>query len=114
MSAYHIKPMACPFCQFPMEADYVDVGIGMVQCGPYCCDNCRASECGPEYNGSKESADALDLDAEERKFGFYKNKISPHANQHEGKVISHKQADAIYRANYFDLHGNPYNAPIIR
>lgn len=108
-----------------MEADYVDVGVGMVQCGPFCCRGCGASEIGPErykhtYDegwkilSSEDQADALGLDAEERKTGFYKNRISPLANQHNGKVISHKQADALYRAKYFAEHGNPYNAPVIR
>lgn len=92
-----------------MEADYVDVGVGMVQCGPHHCDNCNASEIGPEYDNVKAT-----LDADEERTGFYKGRISPHANQHNGKVISHKQADALYRAEYFKKHGNPYNAPIFR
>lgn len=112
MSAYDVKPMPCPYCQFPMEADHVDVGVGMVQCGPYHCDNCNASEIGPEY---AERKDAGKLTQEEIKTGFYRGgQISPHANQLHGKPISHKQADAIYRANYFAKHGNPYNAPIFR
>lgn len=111
MSAYDTKPLPCPYCRFPMDADYVDVGVGMVQCGPHCCDSCGASEIGPEYQTEKEAGK---LDADEQRTHFYKSRVSPHANQHNGKVISHKQADAIYRASYFDLHGNPYNAPIIR
>ena len=115
MSAYDIKPLPCPYCGFPMEADYVDVGVGMVQCGPHHCDGCDASEIGPEREyGSKDNADELGLDADERRTGFYKGRISPHANQLHGRPISHKQADAIYRAEYFAKYGNPYNAPIIR
>lgn len=100
------KPLPCPYCQFPMQADFVDVGVGMVQCGPYCCDKCGASQVGPEENP--------ELDADEKRTGFYKNRISPLANQHDGRVISHRQADALYRAEYFATHGNPYNAPVIR
>ncbi len=112
MSAYDIKPYPCPYCQFPMEADFVDVGVGMVQCGPYHCDNCNASEIGPEYS---ERKDAGKLTAEEVRTHFYQGgQISPHANQHNGKLITHKQADAIYRADYFAQNGNPHNAPIIR
>jgi len=95
-----------------MEADYVDVGVGMVQCGPFHCENCGASQIGPEANraGFEDT-----VTADEKRTGFYRGgKISPFANQHEGRPISHQQADAIYRANYFAVHGNPYNAPVIR
>lgn len=128
MSAYDKSTVSCPYCQFPMECDWVDVGVGLIQCGPYCCDNCGASEIGPEryrdiadYTGpgclgSCSDIDTchLDIDADEKRTGFYKNRISPHANQHNGQVISHKQADALYRAKYFAEHGNPYNAKIHR
>ncbi|WP_214807518.1 hypothetical protein [Exiguobacterium sp. s102] len=39
---------ACPYCDTKMEADFVDVGVGYVQCGPYHCYSCGASEIGPE------------------------------------------------------------------
>ena len=117
-----LKP--CPYCEFPMEADWVDVGVGFIQCGPYTCGECGASEIGPEkenieYLGEGEfrttdNIDNLGLDEDEMKTGFYKNRLSPLANQHNGKVITHKQADAIYRKEYFEEHGNPYNAPIFR
>ena len=106
---YNTSTMPCPYCQFPMEADWVDVGVGMVQCGPYHCENCNASQIGPEYDEVMHT-----LSEQEKKTGFYTNRISPLANQHNGKPISHKQADAIYRAEYFEKHGNPYNAPIYR
>ena len=120
----YIQP--CPYCQFPMECDTVDVGVGYTQCGPYCCDNCGASEIGPErYTDIHEpktfnvievidNSEKLGLDADEKRTGFYKKRISPVANQHNGKVISHKQADILYRQKYFDENGNPYNAPINR
>lgn len=93
------------------KPDTVDVGVGEVQCGPYHCDNCGASEIGPEYSDFKEAGK---LDPDEIRTGFYKSRISPHANQYEGKIISHRQADALYRENYFKDHGNPYNAPVHR
>lgn len=37
----------CPYCQSECDADFVDVGVGMIQCGPYHCFGCRASEIGP-------------------------------------------------------------------
>ena len=106
------KPVPCPYCEFPMHADFVDVGVGMAQCGPYQCDSCGASQQGPEV--SEPDFDKSTLDEDEQRTGFYKNKISPLANTHNGKIITAKQADAIYRANYFMLHGNPYNAKVIR
>ena len=117
-SPYDTSTMPCPYCQFPMEADWVDVGVGMVQCGPYHCENCNASQIGSESGQYDENGkwqqNELNLDADEKRTGFYKNRISPLANQYNGKPISHKQADAIYRAEYFEKHGNPYNAPIYR
>lgn len=116
----------CPYCQSEMTCDTVDVGVGHVQCGPYCCDSCGASEIGPElythitnpdtFEVIKEidNSDKLGLDADERRTGFYKNRISPLANQKDGKVISHQEADRIYREGYFKEHGNPYGAPINR
>lgn len=43
--AFDIRP--CPYCDTPCEADWVDVGVGYAQCGPYHCELCGASEIGP-------------------------------------------------------------------
>lgn len=48
MGAYDTPSKECPYCKSNTEADYVDVGVGMVQCGPYHCYECGASEIGPE------------------------------------------------------------------
>lgn len=48
MGAYDTPTEKCPYCQRETEADWVDVGVGMVQCGPYHCYACGASEIGPE------------------------------------------------------------------
>lgn len=48
MSAYDEPTEKCPYCKHDMNADWVDVGVGSVQCGPYHCANCGASEIGPE------------------------------------------------------------------
>lgn len=40
----------CPYCKTEMSADWVDVGVGSVQCGPYHCTACGASEIGPELD----------------------------------------------------------------
>lgn len=106
MSPYDTPTMPCPYCQCEMDADWCDVGVGMIQCGPYHCHGCGASQVGPEEHPV--------LDADEKRTGFYKNRISPLANQVNGTPIGHKLADAIYRAKYFRENGNPYNAPIVR
>lgn len=101
-----------------MDADFVDIGIGMQQCGPYHCFSCGASEIGREAgdyddNGKWVEVD-LELDEDEKRTGFYKGRISPYANQVNGVPVSHKVADAVYRAKYFEENGNPYNAPVVR
>lgn len=50
MSAYDTPQEQCPYCKEMMDADWVDNGVGMVQCGPYHCYDCGASEIGPEYS----------------------------------------------------------------
>ncbi|WP_419962149.1 hypothetical protein [Psychrobacillus sp. BM2] len=50
MGAYDTPERECPYCNESMEADFVDVGVGMVQCGPYHCESCGASEIGPEWD----------------------------------------------------------------
>lgn len=111
MSAYDTPIMQCPYCSHPMEADWVDVGVGMIQCGPYHCFDCHASEIGPE--SSVEGFEEI-LNNEEKETGFYRGRISPLANQHNGIPISHKAADALYREKYFAENGNPYGAKTCR
>ena len=105
----YTQTLPCPYCKEPMDADWVDVGVGMVQCGPYHCFACDASEIGPEREKVRHT-----LDADELRTGFYKGRVSPHANQLNGVPIDYKTADMLYRAKHFAEHGNPYNAPINR
>ena len=99
----------CLYCDFPMECDMVDIGVGFQQCGPYHCDNCGASEIHPDDDKSE-------LTQEEIRTNFYKvGKVSSKANvDANGKLISHKQADYLYRKKCFKEHGNPYNARLDR
>lgn len=101
----------CPYCNCPMDCDSVDIGIGYTQCGPYCCDNCGASEMGPErvhknyprpftreqqiwWDGTSE---------EERMTGmYYGGRHSPHANTINGKLVSHEVAKAAYELGLLD------------
>lgn len=44
----NIPKETCPYCGFECEAEWVDVDIGLVKCGPYYCENCGAYEIGYE------------------------------------------------------------------
>lgn len=92
MSAHQTKTEPCPYCQHPAcEADWVDVGVGLVQCGPFVCPECGASEVGPH--------DTNTLDPEEEKLGWFKpNHFGTSANTFKGRHIGHVEARALYRA----------------
>lgn len=47
-SNYYNKPIPCPYCGAYCYAEFVDVEVGMLRCGPYRCTNCNAYEIGPE------------------------------------------------------------------
>lgn len=83
---------ACPYCQAPCHADFVDVEVGLQQCGPYYCHNCGASEIGT-YDSPRE------LSAAEEKCGWYEpgQPVSDKANTIGGVPVSHKEALAEYK-----------------
>ena len=56
----------CPYCgDEECDADWVSVGVGLVQCGPYHCMNCGAIEIG--------SADSsVELSEKEVETGWYR------------------------------------------
>jgi hypothetical protein len=97
MSAYDTPSKNCPYCGTECEADWVDVGVGMVQCGPYYCENCGASEIGP-YDSPRE------LTEQENKTGWYGpgKPISDKANTFMGKPVDHKTAKALYNIGLLD------------
>lgn len=39
----------CPFCLSKTDAEFVDVGVGLQQCGPNFCAECGATEIGPGF-----------------------------------------------------------------
>lgn len=88
--------MSCPYCLAPCEADWVDVGVGYVQCGPYHCTLCEATEIGP-------CDTPRELTAEEQEFGWYAPHSPPgdSANTIDGKLVSCEQANAFYRQSHF-------------
>jgi hypothetical protein len=81
----------CPYCGFAnCEADWVDVGVGMVQCGPYVC-GCGASEVG--------SHDTNELDADEERTGWFKPAhFGTSANTFMGLHVDHRTAKELYHA----------------
>lgn len=90
-----------------MECDTVDVGIGYVQCGPYHCWECGASEQGPErwnlYDKPEElAAFEATLDEDEKRTGFYKGKVSPYANTVDGTLVDYKTALRLYKWGLLD------------
>ena len=87
----------CPYCNNPdCEADWVDVGIGLVQCGPYYCDNCKASEA--SYLDNRK------LSEKEKETGWYEpdTPVSESANTLGGVLVDHKTAKSLYDMGYLD------------
>ena len=86
----------CPYCGTPCRADFVDVGVGMTQCGPYHCEHCGASEIGP-HDKERELTEA------EKKTGWYGPNSEPgsSANVIGGRVVSHHQMDHAYRERFY-------------
>lgn len=89
----------CPYCALPCCADFVDIGVGFQQCGPFHCEQCGASEIGP-YDEPRE------LSEREKETGWYAPGKEPgsSANVIHGKVVSHVQMKAAY---HDEFAGNP-------
>ncbi|MCU5058949.1 hypothetical protein OB978_24745 [Bacillus cereus] len=121
MGAYDTPTQECPYCKTEMEADWVDVGVGMVQCGPYHCESCHASEIGPElydwyYKDREGETIYLDdwypvlkpnhpFSETELETGYYdpsKNKVSPYANTVNGMLVDHVTAKEAYNLGLLD------------
>ena len=87
--------MDCPYCGKPCHADFVDVGVGMIQCGPYHCEYCYASEIGP--NDKKRELTLTELDC-----GWYFPNTIPgdSANVIDGKIVSHKMMKYVYQKEF--------------
>ena len=89
----------CPYCGAVCRADFVDIGVGMQQCGPYHCDNCHASEIGP-YDEERP------LSEDEGRTGWYAPESAPgsSANVIDGRIVGYVQARNAYRQEFT---GNP-------
>lgn len=114
MGAYGTPTEKCPYCGEECEADWVDVGVGMVQCGPYHCLNCGASQIGPEWSdwhiydkekGTYVLKEGHPFSEREIQTGWYEpegNKVSPYANTVGGVIVDHKTAKIAYELGLLD------------
>lgn len=85
----------CPFCKAMCCADFVDVGIGLVQCGPFHCEACGGSEIGPHDEPRQ-------LTAQEESAGWYGPGERPGSTanlNNEGRHVRHFEADTAYRVS---------------
>ncbi len=84
----------CPYCGHHCSADFVDIGVGMQQCGPYHC-GCGASEIGT-FDAPRE------LSEREKETGWYAPGEPPSdkANVIDGQVVSAEAMRAAYRAEF--------------
>lgn len=90
----------CPYCGATCYADWCDVGVGYVQCGPFHCEDCGASQIGP-YD------DPRPLTLIEEFCGWYAPNSEPgsSANVIGGKIVTAKEMTDLYRNNF---EGNPF------
>lgn len=51
----------CPYCGTECEAEFVDIGVGEQQCGPFHCENCHAVEIGPYEDWSQYTTQEQDI-----------------------------------------------------
>lgn len=82
----------CPYCNTLCDADWVDVGVGFVQCGPYHCEACGASEIS-SYDKDRSLSD------KEKDTGWYSPGSEPgsSANVINGKIVSAAEMLRTYK-----------------
>lgn len=97
MSAYDTWTKNCPYCGTVCDADFVDIGIGMQQCGPFHCEECGASQIG-QFDKKRPLTD------EEKDKGWYAPQSEPgsSANVINGRIVSHRQMRETYRKEFKD------------
>lgn len=96
-SVYNPDLAICPYCgDRDCMADFVDIGIGMEQCGPYHCESCGASEI--SYLDKRQLTDR------EKVTGWYEpgTPVSESANTVGGRLVDHKEALDFYRVGLLD------------
>lgn len=95
--AYSTPLAICPYCGFDQcPADWVDVGVGMVQCGPYHCERCGASEISSLDKRGRTKKEALT--------GWYEpaSPVSENANTYKGVLVDHRTAKQLYEVGLLD------------
>lgn len=82
---------ACPYCGSECGADWVDIGVGFTQCGPFHCRDCGASQIGPGGRDRELSARELDT-------GWYAPGSEPDAtaNVIAGQVVGYRLMAEVY------------------
>lgn len=89
----------CPYCGYDdCRADHVDIGVGVIQCGPYYCPECNASEVGP-YDTNRVLTEA------EKLTGWYEpgSPVSETANTVGGVLVDHQTAKMFYDVGLLDV-----------
>jgi hypothetical protein len=83
----------CPYCgEGGCSAEWVDVGVGMVQAGPFHCEACGAFELGPY--------DDMTPTDEERRVGWYsptRTELPSSVSTLDGRFLDSQTALGIYR-----------------
>lgn len=85
----------CPYCRSLCCADFVDVGVGYQQCGPFHCERCGASQIGP-YDKERALTDIED------ETGWYAPNTQPGSSANvdqSGRIIRYFEADTLYRTS---------------
>lgn len=109
MGAYDTPSQECPYCKSSMEADWVDNGVGMVQCGPYHCYDCGASEIGPElYNWyyKDRTGNTLYMPGKRKYFEWAKKKL-----KFSGRPVlkpGHPFTETELKTGYYQGKISPY------
>lgn len=87
---------SCPYCEATCECDLVDVGVGLVQAGPYHCEACGAIECGA-YDDTPD-----DLARRDPKTGWFPPGSAPgsSANMIDGRLATVGEASDAYHARF--------------
>jgi hypothetical protein len=83
----------CPYCgEGGCSAEWVDVGVGMVQAGPFHCEACGAFELGPY--------DDMTPSDEERRVGWYsptRTELPCTVSTLDGRFLDSQTALSMYR-----------------
>lgn len=85
----------CPYCGALCCADFVDIGVGFQQCGPYHCEGCGSSQIGPNDEDRPLTDDEADK-------GWYAPNSPPGTSANvdsDGRHIRYFEADTLYRAS---------------